>query len=120
MLSKDHPDLSELAYHIVLLRDFWKRLDSSAQSRNGFKALRNMIEIALGVGDADQIAQAVLEELDLIKPTAAGAVVDPEGIEVLFISTLLQEKTDPLSVPAATNYWARVFQTTTHTQTTHT
>ena len=110
MNGRVSPDLSELAYHIASLCNFWKRSGSPPPSCNRVHVISTMIGICLGIDNADKIACAVVLELDFITEVKRAAdEVDPEGIEVIFISALLREQAGELEVPAATTYWASVF-----------
>jgi hypothetical protein len=109
MIGRAYPDLSELAYHIISLSDFWKRSANRSDKDSGVHVIAKMIAISFGVEKADRIARAVMRELDSIRAERTEDEIDPEGIEVVFISALLHEHVDELPVPAATSYWTSVF-----------
>ena len=102
MTGRASPDLSELAYHIIRLCDFWRRSGSHSPKGNVVHVIGNMIGISLGVDHPDRIARAVILELDAIRMARTDQEVDPEGIEVGFIAALLQEQAGELAVPATT------------------
>ena len=53
--------------------------------------------------------QAVIEELETLRSSSTAENLQPDGIEVVFIAALLHEQLDELKVPAASAYWAAVF-----------
>ncbi len=109
MVGRIHPDLSEVAYHIISLCDYGRRSDSGLQKKNVVRAIGAMIGISLGVQNTDAIAHAVIQELDVIRDGRNQREVEPDGIEVVFIASLLHEQLDETRAPAATAYWASVF-----------
>lgn len=109
MIGRAYPDLSELAYHIIRLSDFWRRPGCQPPKGNVVHVIGHMIGISLGVDNADRIARTVILELDTIRKARTDEEVDPEGIEVGFIAALLQEQAGELTVPATAAYWASVF-----------
>ena len=98
------PDFSELAYHITILCDFWKRSGSPERKDNLMRILRDMIGISLGLEKADSIARAVVTELDVLGVVRTDQEVDPEGIDVIFITELLREEAGVFAVPAEGEY----------------
>ncbi len=110
MNGQVHPDLSELAYHIVNLCSFWRRTENDSLRKNEINVLSKMIGICLGVGDAERIARAVALELDSLSIKETDGEIDPDGIEVVFVSTLLQEQLREFEAPAATAFWSAVFE----------
>ena len=109
MAGRVYPDLSELAYHIISLCDYWRRSDSTQQKKNVVHVIGAIIGIFLGVENTEAIARAVIQELDTIRGAPIHDEVDPDGIEVVFIAALLREQLDALRVPAATAYWVTAF-----------
>ncbi len=103
-------DLSELAYHIVNLCSFWRRTESDSLRKHEINVLSKMIGICLGIRDADRIARAVVSELDSLTIVETDGEINPDGIEVVFVSTLLQEQIRESEVPAATAFWSSVFE----------
>lgn len=101
MVGTSASHLSELAYHIISLSDFWRRSNRHTQECNEVRVISNMIQIFLGVDDPERIARAVIEELDSVRTERIHAEVDPDGIEVLFLSSFLQEQVGELTVPSA-------------------
>lgn len=110
MTGRVYPDLSELSYHIINLCDFWRRSGFHEKKDNVVRVVSSMIGISLGVDNADQMARAVISELDAVRVIQTDDEVDPEGIEVVFISALLREQTGELAVPSTTAYWSSVFE----------
>ena len=110
MSGSAYPDFSELAYHIISLCDFWRRSNYQRPKDKAVQVISRMIEISFGIDEAGHLARAVIEELDAIRIVRTGDKVDPDGIEVVFISAFLQEYLGALEVPSTTAYWASVFR----------
>lgn len=109
MIDRTYPDLSEVAYHIVSLCDFWKRSPHQDHDSNLTHVIQKMVEISLGAENAQSVARAVIQELQVLRNFPSVESIEPDGIEVVFIASLLHEQLDELKVPAASAYWAAVF-----------
>lgn len=109
MIDRTYPDLSEVAYHIVSLCDFWKRSPNQGEDSTLIRVIQKMVEISLGIENAQPVARAVIQELQTLRNSPRVDAVEPDGIEVVFIAALLHEQIDELRVPAASAYWAAVF-----------
>ena len=94
------PDFSELAYHIISIRDFWQRAKGQEQQNKLEYVIGAMIGISLGLDHAHLMARAVIEELDSLRRARTDDEIDPEGIEVIFISAFLQEQVGEEANPA--------------------
>jgi len=108
MTGRIYPDFSELAYHIIAICDFWKRSKCQLQQDKLEYVIGTMIGISLGLDNADRMARAVIEELDSLRLAQTDDEIDPEGIEVIFISAFLHEQVGELADPATTAYPASV------------
>lgn len=95
-----YPDFSELAYHITILCDFWRRSDSLPQKDKLVRVIENMISTGLGIENAGPTARAVIGELDAIGIARTGREVDPDDIDVVFVTALLHEQASALAMPA--------------------
>lgn len=104
MRGNVYPNFSELAYHITILCDFWRRSGSITHKDNLVRIIGNMIGIALGVENADAMARAVIAELDAMGIARTNQEVDPDGIDVVFITALLQEQVGEFIFPAKSDY----------------
>jgi len=102
MSERTFPDFSELAYHIIIICDFWKRSKGHLQHDRLEHVIGTMIGISLGLDNANRMARAVIEELDSLRLARTDDEVDPEGIEVVFISAFLNEQFGALADPATT------------------
>ena len=109
MSGRTYPDFSELAYHIIRLCDFWKRSRCHPQDDSLVHVIGTMIGISVGLENADQLARAVIMERDALRSAGNGDEVDPEGLEVLFISSFLQAQVAAPAVPAMSGYFASMF-----------
>lgn len=108
MIGRVYPNLSELAYHIVSLYDFWRRSVSNPENDRSVDVIAAMVAFSFGSENADRVARSIMRELDSIKSEFIDRKIDPDGIEVVFISTLLQQHAAELDAPADHLYGAFV------------
>ena len=108
MIGRVHPNLSELAYHIVSLYGFWRRAPIHSDNDRGVDVIAAMIAFSFGSENGHRIARSIVRELDSITSELTNREIDPDGIEVIFISTLLQEHIVELDLPADDFYGAFV------------
>ena len=105
------PDLSELAYHIVSLRDYWKLSDP--QTGDGIRAIKAMVEMYFGAEAADRITRSVIGKLEVIETDARLVETGAETAKIELVATFLQTQSDSSTRVAVDTYWEAVFSSTT-------